>query len=95
VTNQDASAGSDIGTLIKSISKIASTMCNLSNYQKYSLLFNYVELPSTLTSTYAFGCDHKFDAKWLGKYTWLTDKWSFCGLCSVLSTDNRTERLTG
>ena len=99
VTNTTKSGCNDIGTLLlpsKSIDEITSIMRNLSNSEKYSLLFNHIEPPHVLPCTYAFGCSRKFNVEWLKKYAWL--RYSpkldgvFCGPCSVLLTDNRASK---
>ena len=85
----------DIGMLAKpsaSIDEICLKMCSLSNGEKFGLLFNHVEPPTSFPATYAHGCHRKFSASWLEKYPWL--RYSpcldgvFCGPCSVLLPTN-------
>ena len=90
----------DIGMLAKpsaSIDEICLKMCSLSNGEKFGLLFNHVELPTSFPATYTHGCHRKFSANWVEKYPWL--RYSpcldgvFCGPCSVcLPTDSRRDK---
>ena len=99
-SSKTASDCNDIGALLlpsKSVDEITSTMHNLSNSEKYSLLFNHIEPPRVLPGTYAFGCSRKFNIEWLTTYAWL--RYSpkldavFCGPCSVLlAADNRADK---
>ena len=86
----------DIGDLIspeKIAAKISQDLKKLSNSDKYSLLYNHANPPSTLPSTYSHGCNRKFNISWLGKYPWL--RYSprldgvFCGPCSLLIIDSK------
>ena len=60
----------DIGILAKpsaSIDEICLKMCSLSNGEKFGLLFNHVEPPTSFPATYAHGCHRKFSANWVEK----------------------------
>ena len=81
----------DIGALLeptKSIKAICQEVSNLSNGEKYTLLYNHVELPSVLPTSLVRDCNRKFNASWVEKYPWL--RYSpkldgvFCGSCSLL-----------
>jgi hypothetical protein len=101
-STQETHTGScnDIGSLIsaeKSIDEICHTVGDLSNAQKYSLLYDHVPPPKILPSTFAHGCNRKFNINWLEKYVWL--KYSpkldgvFCGPCTLLlSAGNRRDK---
>ena len=81
----------DIGELIIASKSIDETCCavgSLTNSEIYSLLFHHVSPPHEIPSTFSFGCNRKFNVKWLEKYPWL--RYSpkldavFCGPCALL-----------
>ena len=81
----------DIGNLLnstKSIMEICSTLDNLPNARKYSMLFQHASPPDTLSRTFSHGCYRKFNTSWLEKYSWLRYSPSldavFCGACVLL-----------
>ena len=84
----------DIGGLLtpeKSINEICRAVDNLSTAEKYSLLYHHVQPPKVLPSTYAQGCNKKFNISWLEKYPWLqySPKLGgvFCGPCALLLSE--------
>ena len=81
----------DIGALLeptKSIEAICQEVSNLSNGEKYSLLYNHVQLPGVLPTSLVHGRNRKFNASWIEKCPWLlySPKLDgvFCGPCSLL-----------
>ena len=93
-------ACNDIGNLLhptKSFNDICSTLDDLSNARKYSLLFQHVSPPDTLPRTFLHGCYRKFNISWLKKYPWLryspTLDAVFCGTCALLlQKDKRRDK---
>ena len=53
----------DIGTIAKpsaTIDDICLRMCNLSNGERFDILFRHIEPPTSLPTTFAHGCNRKF-----------------------------------
>ena len=98
-TGTEPSPFNDIGTILDpalSAENICLKIINLSNDEKYTLLFDHVTPPSSLPYSNIRGCNRKFNTVWLEKYPWL--KYStklngvFCGPCALLlSTNERKE----
>ena len=91
----------DLGNLLhpsKSITEICTSLSELSNGSKYSMLFQHVSPPDTLPRTYSHGCNRKFNTSWLEKFPWL--RYSpmldgvFCGACALL-LDNEKRKDKG
>ena len=91
----------DLGNLLhpsKSITEICTSLNELSNGSKYSMLFQHVSPPDTLPRTYSHGCNRKFNTSWLEKFPWL--RYSpmldgvFCGACALL-LDNEKRKDKG
>ena len=62
----------DIGTIAMpsgTIDNICLRMCNLSNSERFDLLFHHIQPPTSLP-TFAHGCNRKFSISWLQKYPW-------------------------
>ena len=81
----------DIGNIIavdKPVNQICRTLNSLSNFEKYSYMFNHAKPPHVLPSKFFHGCNRKFNVEWLNKYSWL--KYStvldgvFCAPCAIL-----------
>ena len=86
----------DIRNTSKSIMEICSSLGDLSNGSKYSLLFQHVSPPDTLPQTYSHGCNRKFNTSLLEKFPWLrhspTLDGVFCGACALfLDEDKRKD----
>ena len=86
----------DIGIIIpagKPVSQISSTLSSLSNYEKYSYIFNHAKPPDIVPSRFFHGCNRRFNVDWLNKYSWL--KYStvldgvFCAPCAILLTNHQ------
>ena len=70
---------------------------NLSNGEKYNLLYHHVKPPTVLPSTNVQGKNRKFNVSWLEKYSWLLYSPKvdgvFCGPCSILlSSSDRADK---
>ena len=86
----------DIGALLnpsRSIESICETVSNLSNDERYKLLYHHVQPPSVLPTSLLRGSNRKFSISWLEKHRWLlySPKLDsvFCGPCSVLLPNSK------
>ena len=89
----------DLGALLlpsKTITEITTTMSELSNSQRYSLLYNHMSPPNVLPTSYLYDCNRKFNTTWLYKYAWLRYSLKldgmFCGPCAVFAGENRMDK---
>ena len=64
---------------------------NLSNVERFSLLFRHVDPPTTFPTTFSHGSHRRFNVGWFKKYPWLRYSLKlnavFCGPCAVLLPD--------
>ena len=90
----------DIGSLLDPTvptDPVYRAVSNLSNGEKYNLLYHHLKPPTVLTSTNVQGKNRKFNVSWLEKYSWLLYSPKvdgvFCGPCSILlSSSDRADK---
>ncbi|SMN12517.1 hypothetical protein SPBRAN_1299 [uncultured Candidatus Thioglobus sp.] len=78
-----------------SINEVCSSISQLSNDDKYTLLNHHMHPPNVLRSTFSYGSNRKFSLSWLQKYPWL--RYSpkldavLCGPCALLLPSHKKE----
>ena len=90
----------DIGNILapsKSTDELWTSLNALSNGEKFSLLYNHVQPPNALPSTFSYGANRRFQISWLSKYPWLlySPKLDgvFCGPCALfMSIEKRKDK---
>ena len=81
----------DIGNILapsKSTDELWTSLNALSKGEKFSFLYNHVQPPNALPSTFSYyGANCRFQISWLSKYPWLlySPKLDgvFCGPCAL------------
>ena len=69
-----------------STESVCQVVSNLSNGEKYKVLYNHVKPPSVLPTTVCRGTNRKFNVSWLERYPWFLYSPKVDGSCTVLKS---------